>query len=317
MPKITRSDITPESIYYSRRQFMAAAGALAAGAWLSACAVPQTTPAMLTPPPDTTPTAPQPSQTTDELGGALTPYDTVVHYNNYYEFALDKSGVASQASKFRISPWTLQVGGLVNKPRTYSLDDLGRFAMEERIYRLRCVETWAMVVPWTGFALSKLLAQVEPQPKAKYVRFETLLDPKQMPGQNSAQFKWPYVEGLRLDEAMHDLTILALGLYGKPLPPQDGAPVRLVVPWKYGFKYCKSIVKIDLVEEMPVSFWMRSSPDEYGFYANVNPDVAHPRWSQATERRVGESNRRPTLLFNGYAEQVASLYQGMDLHANF
>jgi sulfoxide reductase catalytic subunit YedY len=197
------------------------------------------------------------------------------------------------------------------------MEELSKFTQEERIYRLRCVEAWSMVIPWMGFPLAKLLAQVEPQSNAKYVRFQTLLDPKQMPGQNDAYFKWPYVEGLRLDEAMHDLTILATGLYGKPLPPQDGAPIRLVVPWKYGFKGVKSIVKIDLVEEMPKSFWMISAPTEYGFYANVNPEVSHPRWSQASERRIGEFARRKTLMFNGYGDQVAQLYAAMDLRKNF
>jgi sulfoxide reductase catalytic subunit YedY len=207
----------------------------------------------------------------------------------------------------------VQVGGLVNKPKTFGLEDLLKFTQEERIYRLRCVEAWSMVIPWMGFPLSKLLQQVEPLSKAKYVRFETIYDSKQMPGQRSGWFKWPYAEGLRLDEAMHDLTILATGLYGRALPPQDGAPIRLVVPWKYGFKSIKAIVQIDLVEEQPTSLWMAAAPDEYGFYANVNPDVPHPRWSQATERRIGELSRRKTLPFNGYAEQVASLYQGMDL----
>jgi methionine sulfoxide reductase catalytic subunit len=312
MEKIPASEITPEQLYLTRRQFIVAASAVAAGAVLSACGV-------ATPTPQTTLAQPSPqaSKGTDELGDKLTPYDTVTNYNNFYEFSLDKEGVAPSARDFKTTPWTVQVGGLVNKPQTLGIEDLLKFTQEERIYRLRCVEAWSMVIPWTGFPLSKLLAQVEPQSKAKYVRFETLLDTKQMPGQRDPYFDWPYVEGLRLDEAMHDLTILATGLYGKPLPPQDGAPIRLVVPWKYGFKGIKSIVKIDLVEEMPISFWMRSAPDEYGFYANVNPDVSHPRWSQATERRLGELNRRKTLLFNGYADQVAQMYAGMDLRKNF
>jgi sulfoxide reductase catalytic subunit YedY len=247
----------------------------------------------------------------------LTPYDAVTHYNNYYEFSLDKEEPAGLAQGFKTSPWTVLVGGLVNKPKTFGLEELLKFQQEERIYRLRCVEAWSMVIPWQGFPLSRLLQEVGPLSKAKYVRFETLLDPQQMPNQKGGYFDWPYVEGLRLDEAMHDLTILATGLYGKPLPPQDGAPIRLVVPWKYGFKGIKSIVKIDLVEEMPVSFWMAAAPDEYGFYANVNPDVSHPRWSQATERRIGELSRRRTLPFNGYAEQVAQLYSGMDLRKFF
>lgn len=311
MDKIHPSEITPEHLYLSRRQFIAAAGAVAAGITLSACGLASPTAS----PPSTTNL--KASKDTDELGDALTPYDTITNYNNFYEFSFDKEDVAERAKDFKTSPWTVQVGGLVNKPRTFGLEDLLKFEQEERIYRLRCVEGWSMVIPWLGFPLSKLLAQVEPLSNAKYVRFETLLDRQQMPMQRTSYFKWPYAEGLRLDEAMHPLTILATGLYGKPLPPQDGAPIRLVVPWKYGFKSCKSIVKIDLVEEMPVSFWMASAPDEYGFYANVNPDVSHPRWSQATERRIGELSRRKTLMFNGYADQVASLYAGMDLRKFF
>jgi sulfoxide reductase catalytic subunit YedY len=316
MEKIPASEITPEHLYLTRRQFIAAASAVAAGALLSACGVPPATPTP-TAQPTIAPPSPQPSRNTDELGDKLTPFDTVTNYNNFYEFSLDKEDVAPRAKEFKTVPWTVQVGGLVNQPRTFGMEDLLKFEQEERIYRLRCVEAWSMVIPWLGFPLAKLLAAVAPQSKAKYVRFETLLDPKQMPGQRDPYFGWPYVEGLRLDEAMHDLTILATGLYGKPLPPQDGAPLRLVVPWKYGFKSIKSIVKIDLVEEMPVSFWMRSAPHEYGFYANVNPDVSHPRWSQATERRIGELSRRKTIMFNGYADQVAQLYTGMDLRKQF
>lgn len=312
MDKIPTSEITPEQLYLSRREFIAAASALAAGAFLSACGV--QTPASSS---ISAQSAPQASTSTDELGDKLTPYDTITNYNNFYEFSVGKEEVAPLARNFKTTPWTVQVGGLVNKPRTFSLDDLLKFAQEERIYRLRCVEAWSMVIPWMGFPLAKLLAQVEPLSQAKYVRFQTVLDPKQMPGQRDAYFEWPYIEGLRMDEAMHDLTILATGLYGKPLPPQDGAPIRLVVPWKYGFKSCKSIVKIDLVAEMPTTFWMDSAPTEYGFYANVNPDVSHPRWSQASERRIGELARRKTMLFNGYADQVAQLYTGMDLRKDF
>ncbi len=312
MDKIPTSEITPEHLYLSRREFIAAASALAAGAFLSACGV--QTPASSS---ISAQSAPQASTSTDELGDKLTPYDTITNYNNFYEFSVGKEEVAPLARNFKTTPWTVQVGGLVNKPRTFSLDDLLKFAQEERIYRLRCVEAWSMVIPWMGFPLAKLLAQVEPLSQAKYVRFQTVLDPKQMPGQRDAYFEWPYIEGLRMDEAMHDLTILATGLYGKPLPPQDGAPIRLVVPWKYGFKSCKSIVKIDLVAEMPTTFWMDSAPTEYGFYANVNPDVSHPRWSQASERRIGELARRKTILFNGYADQVAQLYAGMDLRKDF
>ena len=325
MSKIRASEITPEHLYFSRRQFLVGAGAVAASAFLSACGAkappapptaPSSTTASPAPPASGAPSRsiPQAGATTDELGDKLTPYEDVTGYNNYYEFSLNKNAVAQVSQGFKTSPWTVQVGGLVNKPQMLGIEDLlKKFTPAERIYRLRCVETWSMVIPWIGFPLAKLLQEVEPLSKAQYVRFETILDPQQMPGQRSAQFKWPYAEGLRLDEAMHDLTILAKGLYGNPLPPQDGAPIRLVVPWKYGFKNIKSIVKIDLVEEMPVSFWTAAAPQEYGFYANVNPDVPHPRWSQANEARVGESSPRKTLLFNGYAEEVAHLYQGMDL----
>lgn len=257
------------------------------------------------------------SATADELGDELTAYEAVTNFNNYYEFTTDKEGVAGLARDFRTSPWELEVGGLVNKPKVFGLEDLLKFEQEERVYRLRCVEGWSMVIPWVGFPLAKLLEAVEPTSQAKYVRFETILDPGQMPGQRSGWFNWPYVEGLRVDEAMNDLALLSTGLYGKQLLPQNGAPVRLVVPWKYGFKSIKSIVKIDLVEEMPVSLWMAAAPHEYGFYANVNPEVDHPRWSQSTERRIGEFGRRETLMFNGYAEEVAYLYKDLDLRANY
>ena len=226
--------------------------------------------------------------------------------------------MAGLAKDFVTSPWQVEVGGLVNNPKTYDVDDLLKmFDQEERIYRLRCVEAWSMVIPWMGFPLSKLLDDVDPKSDAKYVRFETLLDTDQMPGQKSTWYQWPYVEGLTIPEAMNDLAILATGIYGKQLLPQNGAPIRLVVPWKYGFKSIKSIVKIDLVEEMPTSLWMAAAGNEYGFLANVNPDVSHPRWSQSTERRIGESGRRDTLFLNGYAEQVAHLYDGMDLAVNY
>jgi methionine sulfoxide reductase catalytic subunit len=331
MVEIKPSEITPEHIYLSRRRFMKGIGALAAGAAiLAACgrpdeAVPTST-AVLTSTalPPASPTAgsgdaalPVAGASTDELGGKLTSFEAVTNFNNYYEFTTSKENVAGLAKDFKTSPWTVQVGGLVNNPKTYSVDDLLKFQPEERIYRLRCVEAWSMVIPWVGFPLSRLLADVEPTSQAKYVRFETLYDPQQMPGQNSAFYQWPYVEGLRLDEAMNDLAILATGLYGKPLLPQNGAPVRIVAPWKYGFKSIKSIVKIDLVEEMPVSLWMAAAPNEYGFFANVNPTVDHPRWSQATERRIGETGRMKTLMFNGYAEEVAYLYEGMDLRQWF
>jgi methionine sulfoxide reductase catalytic subunit len=309
MMEIKSSEITSEQVYLSRREFLAGASALAASALLSACGVKSPTPTV-----GADRSTPSATKATDELGDKLTPYDAVTTYNNYYEFSMDKGGVARAAKDLKTDPWSVQVGGLVNQPKTFGVEDLmKKFTQQERIYRLRCVETWSMVIPWMGFPLAALLKEVEPTSQAKYVRFETLYDPQQMPGQKGRGFSWPYAEGLRLDEAMHDLTILATGLYGKTTLPQNGAPIRLVVPWKYGFKNIKSIVKIDLVEEMPVSFWMAAAPQEYGFYANVNPAVSHPRWSQATESRIGEPGRRNTLPFNGYAEQVANLYQGMDL----
>ena len=303
MVKIHPSEITPEHLYLSRRRFLKGMGALATSALvLSACGG------------EATPSPTQPAGAgSDELTDDLTSENDINSYNNFYEFSLGKTEVATLARDFKTSPWTVEVGGLVDNPRTFDLDDLQEFTQEERIYRMRCVEAWSMVIPWLGFPLAALLEEVGPTSDAQFVRFETLYDPEQMPGQKSGAFEWPYVEGLRLDEAMHDLTILATGIYGKPLLPQTGAPIRLVVPWKYGFKSIKSIVKIDLVAEMPVSLWMAQAPDEYGFYANVNPDVSHPRWSQASERRIGESGRRETLFLNGYEEEVAYLYEGMDL----
>jgi sulfoxide reductase catalytic subunit YedY len=249
----------------------------------------------------------------------LTSIEDITNYNNFYEFSTDKQSVASESKHFVTKPWTVSVEGLVNKPRTFDLDELLKFPQEDRVYRLRCVEGWSMVIPWVGFPLATLLSKVEPTSQAKYVAFQTLYDPKRMPNQNTGVLEWPYVEGLRLDEAMLPLTILATGLYGKTLPPADGAPIRLVVPWKYGFKSIKSVVKISLVAEQPPTTWNIQAPDEYGFYSNVNPNVPHPRWSQAQEHRIGESSfsARPTLLFNGYAEQVAHLYEGMDLKRNF
>lgn len=246
-----------------------------------------------------------------------TPLQSITNYNNFYEFDTSKSGVAYASQGFVSRPWAVSVDGLVNKPKVFDLDELLKFQLEERIYRLRCVEGWSMVIPWIGFPLNKLLEKVEPTSQAKYVAFQTLLDPKRMPNQQTGILDWPYVEGLRLDEAMHPLTIMATGLYGETLPPQDGAPIRLVVPWKYGFKSIKSVVKISLVADEPPTTWNIQAPDEYGFYSNVNPNVPHPRWSQATEQRIGEYGRRKTLLFNGYAEQVANLYEGMDLVRNF
>ena len=299
---ISSSEITPEAVYLNRRQFMRGAAALSTSVLLAAACRSRTDESGTHPPPEDT----------------LTPEQDVISYNNFYEFSMDKEAVASMAQGFRTSPWEVAVGGLVRNPGIYDMDDLKQqFDQEERIYRLRCVEGWSMVIPWLGFPLRKLLEVVEPLAAAQHVRFETYYEPELMPGQQSNWYEWPYVEGLRLDEAMNDLTLMATGLYGKDLLPQSGAPLRLVVPWKYGFKSIKTIVKIELVEEQPTSLWMAASPDEYGYYANVNPKVPHPRWSQATERRIGEVSRRKTMLFNGYEEEVAYLYEGMDLAVNF
>lgn len=314
MTDIKSSEITPEHIYLSRRKFMIGLGALVTGAAVLGGCGPQEAASAANSQPNNS----QATTQTDELGDTQTPFEVVTNYNNYYEFTTNKESVAGLAANFQTSPWQVEVGGLVNKPKTYNIDDLRtRFNQEERIYRLRCVEGWSMVIPWLGFSLAQLLKEVEPTSQARYVRFESIYAPEQMPGQTSDWYTWPYVEGLRLDEAMNELTLMATGLYGKQLLPQNGAPLRLVVPWKYGFKSSKAIVKIELVEEMPVSLWMAAAPSEYGFYANVNPDVPHPRWSQATERRIGEFGRRNTLPFNGYGEQVAQLYKDMDLRVNF
>jgi sulfoxide reductase catalytic subunit YedY len=244
----------------------------------------------------------------------MTSESNIISYNNFYEFSTDKYAVAEAAKDFDTTGWQIRVEGLVHKPTTFTIPELKSVGpIEERIYRMRCVEAWSMVIPWAGLQLSHLIDAVEPMADAKYVALETLYDPQRMPGQNTSVLQWPYIEGLRLDEARHPLTLLAVGLYGKELPAQDGAPVRLVTPWKYGFKGIKSIVKISLTEHQPKTAWNTAAKGEYGFYANVNPDVAHPRWSQASERRIGDLARRPTLPFNGYAEQVAGLYSGMDL----
>jgi methionine sulfoxide reductase catalytic subunit len=321
MIPIKSSEITPEHVFNNRRQFMKGVGAVAIGAVVLAACAPGT---VATPAPTSSAGSPDAGgravggQLTDELGDPANTYEQITNYNNYYEFDTDKEAVAKLAANFPTSPWTVQVGGLVRNPKTYGIEDILKvFEQEERIYRLRCVEAWSMVIPWQGFPLAKLLKEVEPTADAKYLRFESVLDPENMPGQRSNWFDWPYVEGLRLDEAMNDLAILATGLYGKPMPAQNGAPIRLVAPWKYGFKSIKGIVKIDLVAERPTSLWMASAPREYGFYANVNPEVSHPRWSQASERRIGESGRRRTLPFNGYGDEVAQLYDAMDLRANF
>jgi sulfoxide reductase catalytic subunit YedY len=304
---IPSSEITSESAYQNRRTFMAGVLGLGAAAalgpvapWLRGAAGP--------------PPAPLARKGDDEL----TPYEDVTGYNNFYEFGTDKRDPAKHAHTLRPRPWAVAVEGEVHKPGAFDIDDLRKaFPAEERIYRLRCVEAWSMVIPWMGFPLGDLLKAVEPTANAKYVAFTTLLDPEQMPGQRRRILPWPYVEGLRLDEAMHPLTLMAVGLYGKPVPNQNGAPIRLVVPWKYGFKSIKSIVKIELVRDEPPTTWNLSAPREYGFYANVNPDVDHPRWSQARERRIGEFRKRKTLPFNGYGREVAHLYAGMDLRKNY
>ena len=313
MIPIKSSEITPEHVYRNRRSFLKAMGFVGASALLAACAGG----------PAAEPTAPagattMPAGLTDELGDPANTFEQITNYNNYYEFSTNKEAVNRLAADFPMDPWTLTVGGLVNNPKTYGVEDLlSKFTQQERIYRLRCVEAWSMVIPWQGFPLHELLREVEPLSSATHVRFETIHAPDLMPGQNSAWYNWPYVEGLRLDEAMNDLALLGTGLYGQPLPAANGGPIRLVVPWKYGFKSIKAVVKIDLVDYQPSSLWMLANPSEYGFYSNVNPDVDHPRWSQASERRIGELGRRKTLPFNGYADEVAALYEGMDLRANY
>ncbi|NMG44491.1 protein-methionine-sulfoxide reductase catalytic subunit MsrP [Aromatoleum toluvorans] len=306
---IPPSEITPRALFEDRRRFLGAAGAtLAAGAALWAGLLPDARAAAA----KLGPLARSPLSTDDTQTG----YKSVTTYNNFYEFGTNKEDPAANAGSLVVRPWTVRVEGLAGKPRTFDIDDLLKLApLEERIYRLRCVEGWSMVIPWAGFPLSALLRQVEPQGSAKYVEFVTQYDPKIM--MRRPVLDWPYTEGLRLDEALHPLTLLTLGLYGEVLPNQNGAPVRIVVPWKYGFKSAKSIVAIRLVEKEPRTAWNKAAPNEYGFYSNVNPTVDHPRWSQATERRLGEFRKRPTLMFNGYAEQVASLYQGMDLRRFF
>jgi sulfoxide reductase catalytic subunit YedY len=293
---IPSSEITPYEVYLDRRRFIGRAAKLAAAATLVPSAL-----------------------AAEELAGGsqedeLTPFKDVTRYNNFYEFGTGKEDPAKNATDFRTRPWTVRVDGHCERAGVHDLDDLmGRFPSQERIYRLRCVEAWSMVIPWQGFPLRDLLEWVQPTSRAKFVEFTTLYDPDQMPVQRTGILDWPYVEGLRMDEALNPLTLMATGLYNETLPPQNGAPFRLVVPWKYGFKSIKSIVRIRLVEDMPHTTWNLMGPDEYGFFANVNPEVDHPRWSQARERRIGELRRRPTLPFNGYGEEVASLYSGMDL----
>ncbi|HCA27047.1 MAG TPA: protein-methionine-sulfoxide reductase catalytic subunit MsrP [Betaproteobacteria bacterium] len=302
---IQPSEITPRAVYLQRRRFLQVAALSAAAGWLPLSAeagVKLTT------------TGKSPLSTSEPP----TPLKEITHYNNFYEFGVDKFSPAQRAGSLITHPWNVAVEGEIRRPNVYSIETLMKLApLEDRIYRLRCVEGWSMVIPWVGFPLNALIRQVEPTGNAKFVEFTTLYDPEQMPGQRSPVLSWPYVEALRLDEAMHPLTLLAVGLYGEVLPNQNGAPLRLVTPWKYGFKSIKSIVNIRFVEHRPTTTWMKASSREYGFYANVNLHIDHPRWSQAKERRIGEFFKRDTLLFNGYAEQVASLYRGMDLKKHF
>jgi methionine sulfoxide reductase catalytic subunit len=299
------SDVTPKEQYLNRRRFLAAGSAA-----LGSLALPFSALATMK--------LNGVTKSAFTVNDKLTSKEDITHYNNYYEFGTDKEQPAKLAVNFRTSPWTVEVGGLVNKPKTYDLDSVMKLApLEERIYRHRCVEAWSMVIPWIGFPLNVLLKQVEPNAKAKYVAFQTYYDAKQMPAGRYAGIQLPYVEGLRLDEAMHPLALLTFGLYGETLPNQDGAPIRMVLPWKYGFKSIKSIVKITLVEKQPPTTWNISAANEYGFYSNVNPEVDHPRWSQASERRIGELFKVKTIKFNGYGDQVAGMYAGMDLRKNY
>jgi sulfoxide reductase catalytic subunit YedY len=319
----TSSEITPQELFQRRRDFIKSAGLFALTAGSVGGALLGLTGGVRGTQPNKPP-APGPRLPAFAVneryrpGEALTPREDVTHYNNFYEFGLDKHEPAENAHTLRPRPWTVRIDGEVKKPASWDIDKLiARFALEERVYRMRCVEAWSMVIPWLGFPLGELVRAVEPTSRAKYVAFTTLLDPTQMPGQNDDALPWPYVEGLRIDEAVHPLTMLAVGLYGESLPNQNGAPLRLVVPWKYGFKGIKSIVRISFTETQPRATWNEAAPSEYGFYANVVPTVDHPRWSQAFERRIGELERRRTLPFNGYADQVASLYKGMDLRRYF
>lgn len=301
---IAERDATPESQYLDRRRLLQnmAAGAVAAG--VGGLALPQSGFAQ----------APLAARRTMALNDAITKYDSATHYNNYYEFGTDKEDPARNAHSLHTRPWTVKIGGLVKKPMTLDIDKLTRlFPLEERVYRFRCVETWAMVIPWVGFPLAKLIDMVQPQSGAQYIAFRTLDDSRQMPGVREPVLQWPYREGLRMDEARHPLAMLVLGMYDKVLPNQNGAPLRLIVPWKYGYKSIKSIVSLDFVSSQPQTSWNLSAPNEYGFYSNVNPDVDHPRWSQARERRLGEWLQRRTLPFNGYGNEVAALYKNMDL----
>jgi sulfoxide reductase catalytic subunit YedY len=321
-PEPPSSEITPEPLYQSRREFIRnAARALGTAAvvggglsWLVGQSPPPDPPEE----PALVDVAALPQGKYDVLDEAQTPFEQVALYNNYYEFGFEKDDPARNAHVLQTRPWTISVEGEVAKPQVIDIDTLlNWFTLEQRVYRMRCVEAWSMVIPWLGFPLADLIKRLEPTGNAKFVEFTTLLRPSEMPGEETQILDWPYVEGLRLDEARHPLTLLAVGLYGKMLPNQNGAPLRLVVPWKYGFKGIKAIVKIRFTQTQPKNTWALAAPNEYGFYANVNPAVDHPRWSQATERRIGEFQRRKTLPFNGYAEEVAGLYAGLDLRRNF
>jgi sulfoxide reductase catalytic subunit YedY len=320
---IALSEITPKALYVNRRTFLQGASAMVGAAALggmAACHAGSSASRVAFADTSGAGTKIEGTQKSSlsTAGEKLTPFRDITNYNNYYEFSTDKYEPAGLAKDFKTRPWTIEVEGLVKNPKVYDVDSLIKLsAPEERIYRHRCVEGWSMVMPWVGFSLSVLIKKVEPLAKARYVEFTTLYDPKQMPGQRVGILDWPYVEGLRMDEATHPLAILCFGLYGEALPNQDGAPLRIVVPWKYGFKSAKAIVKIRFVEEQPISTWTRFAPNAYGFYSNVNPEVDNILWSQATERRIGEFFKRPTLKFNGYEDQVSALYTGMDLQKNF
>ena len=311
-PRFAASEITDPTLYLSRRELMSgAAAALVLSPGLASAAAPALAPLAAT------------RNAAFSVTDTPTKVDAATTYNNFYEFGVNKDDPSRLGHTLRPRPWTVQVDGFVNKPKTFDIDELIKlFPLEERVYSLRCVEAWSMVIPWIGFPLASLLKRVEPTAQAKFVEFTTVLDPNQFPAQKPGFFgfsslDWPYVEGLRLDEALNPLTLLTVGMYGKVLPNQNGAPIRIVVPWKYGFKSAKSIVRIRFVERQPVNSWQASAPQEYGFYSNVNPTVDHPRWTQATERRIGEFFRRKTLMFNGYAEQVQGLYAGLDLKKNY
>jgi sulfoxide reductase catalytic subunit YedY len=312
---IPSSEITPKDLYLNRRKFLAGAAIAGAAAAAGIGLREVVSPTAVVHAGNKIDVIKKSSFSTTET---ITPYKDVTNYNNYYEFSTDKYEPAGLAKNFRTRPWKVKIEGLVDKKQELDVDTIIKVATpEERIYRHRCVEGWSIVVPWVGFSLSELIKRVNPQSKAKFVEFTTLNDPSQMPGLRSPVLNWPYVEGLRMDEAMHPLALLCFGMYGEELPNQDGAPLRIVVPWKYGFKSAKAVVRIRFVEKQPINSWNEAAPNEYGFYSNVNPTVDHPRWSQAKERRLGEFLKRPTLMFNGYGDQVASLYSGMDLKKNF